>query len=104
MHLGENRVRTVNINVLDSVNSPSCKQRWEALLKQSGKESKLVWEWTAPDSTAIIPCPKGFIGYVQRQCIEISPGNVQWGRSDFSRCISDYLRKVNLTVSAKCVI
>lgn len=94
--LGEERRKVVDVRVLDSRNSPSCKPHWERLTKS---EKKLSWEWTAPNSVAMIPCPKGFFGYVQRPCVVTNQGKVQWGRSDFSRCISERLKKVNLTVS-----
>ncbi|CAL8112824.1 unnamed protein product [Orchesella dallaii] len=92
---GDMRSRSVQVRVLDSKNSPSCNRHWERLARS---DEKLLWEWTAPNTVAMIQCPKDFYGYVQRSCIVTSKGRVQWGKTDFSRCVSETLMEVNHTL------
>ncbi|CAL8104385.1 unnamed protein product [Orchesella dallaii] len=87
--------KTVQVRVLDSKNSPSCKRQWEQLAKS---DDKLLWEWTAPNTSAMIPCPKAFYGYAQRPCIATNNGKVEWGKTDFSQCISETLMQINHTL------
>lgn len=83
--------RDVRVEVLDSAHSPSCRRELDS-------SSRVVWEWTAVNQTAMAKCPSGYTGFAQRTC-QMQGLKPHWSKSDLSRCMSSPLKTINNTVN-----
>lgn len=95
---GELRSKQLDFRVLISRNDPSCPAEIETLIKTSVKQSHLQWKITAPGSTALVPCPIGYNGYVKRDCRLKQSHVALWGTSDYSFCVNQHMLKINMSV------
>lgn len=94
------RERVIQVRVLEPSLSPYdyCPQTCE-VVETTG--TRLIWSLTAIEQTALIKCPEGFAGYVQKRCLKGKDEQGSWDNSDFSRCTHEKLGQFNRTVSER---